>query len=142
MVTADYSAVFLRRAREMDFRRAFAAVSFAVRFSPEIGLFAVVLFGLCRSPICFATAGFVPAFDPSDPAGSGFVVVAAAAVAVVAAAVDFFDLFAAVLFVVVVSVFAVFLVFPFCFAWSVGVVLWKWMVAAVPFSSLTHQSSS
>src|SRR5436190_7545443 len=76
-------AAFLRRAREMDSRRLVAAVSFAVRFSPETGPFAVVLFGLCRSPICFATAGFVPAADSSDPAGSGF-----AAVVVVVAVVD------------------------------------------------------
>ena len=83
---ADCSAAFLHRAREMDFRRVVAAVSFAVRFSPETGLFAVGLFGLCRSPICSATAGFVPAADPFDPAGSGFAVVAVAAVVVVAAA--------------------------------------------------------
>src|SRR6266487_5591335 len=89
MAMADSLAAFLRRVREMDFRRAVAAVSFAVRSSPETDLFAVGLFDLCRSPICFATAGFVPAVDPSDPAGFGFV--AAAAVVVVVAVVDPFD---------------------------------------------------
>src|SRR5437016_11113078 len=69
---ADCLAAFLRRAREMDSRRAVVAVSFAVRFLPETGPFAVVLFCLCRCPICLATAGFVPAADPFDPAGSGF----------------------------------------------------------------------
>src|SRR5215469_13478461 len=94
MAMADSLAAFLRRVREMAFHRAVAAVSFAVRFSPETDLFAVVLFGLSRSPICFATAGFVPAADPSDPAGFGFVVVvvAAAAAAVVVVVVDPFDL--------------------------------------------------
>ena len=80
---ADCPAAFLRRAREMDSLRAVAAVSFAVRSSPETGLFAVVLFCLCRCPICLATAGFVPAADPFDPAGSGFAAAAAAAVVVV-----------------------------------------------------------
>ena len=87
---ADCPAAFRNRAKERDSRRAVAAASFAVRFSPETGLFAVVLFGLCRSPICSATAGFVPAADPFDPAGSGFAaaaVVAVAVAAVVAAAV-------------------------------------------------------
>src|SRR6478736_3501833 len=79
-------AAFLRRAREMDSRRAVAAVSFAVRFLPETGLFAVVLFCLCRCPICPATAGFVPAADPFDPADSGFAVAAAVVVAVVVVA--------------------------------------------------------
>src|SRR5262245_42661948 len=89
-VKAGYSAAYLRQAREMDFRGAVAAVSFAVRFSPEIGLFAVALFGLCRSPICFVTAGFGPASDPSGPsgpfgpAGSDLAVVAAVAAAVAA----------------------------------------------------------
>ena len=85
---ADCPAAFPRRAMEMDSRRAVAAVSFAVRFSPETGPSAVVLFGLCRCPICLATAGFAPAADPFDPADSGF---AAAAAAVVVAAVDLFD---------------------------------------------------
>ena len=83
---ADCPAAVLRRAKEMDSRRAVAAVSFAVRFLPETGLFAVVLFCLCRCPICLATAGFVPAADPFDPAGSGFA--AAAVVVVVVAAAD------------------------------------------------------
>src|SRR5216117_835755 len=111
---ADCPAAFLRRAREMDSRRAVAAVSFAVRFLPETGLFAVVLFCLCRCLICLATAGFVPAADPFDPAGSGF------AVAVV---VDPFaaDLFAADLSVVAAglgsvgsAVFAADLACPVC----------------------------
>src|SRR5262245_47856903 len=88
MAMADSLAAFLGRVRETDFRRAVAAVSFAVRSSPETDLFAVVLFGLSPSPICFATAGFVPAADPSDPAGFGFV----AAAVVVAVVVDPFDL--------------------------------------------------
>src|ERR1051326_7334162 len=71
---ADYPAAFLRLAREMDFRRAFAvAVSFAARFWPVADLSVVVgffdLFGLCRSRICSVTADFVPASDPFDPAG-------------------------------------------------------------------------
>jgi hypothetical protein len=73
----------------MDSRRVVAAVSFAVRFSPETGPFAVVLFAVCRCPRPFATAGFVPAADPFGPADSGFaaaVVVVAAAVAVAVAA--------------------------------------------------------
>src|SRR5262245_62456666 len=97
MAKPDCPAAFLRRAREMDFRRVVAAVSFAVRFSPETGLFAVVLFGPCRSPICSATAGFVPGADPFDPAGSGFAVVVVVAAA---AAVDFSGLSAADLSVV------------------------------------------
>src|SRR4029077_18386086 len=101
---ADCPASFLRRAREMDSRQVVAAVSFAVRFSPETGLFAVVLFCLCRCPICPATAGFVPAADPFDPADSGFAVAAAVVVVVVAAAavvvVDPSDLSAAGLSVV------------------------------------------
>lgn len=86
MVKAGSPAVFLRQVRGMDSRRVVAAVSFAARFSPAIGLFAVVLFGLCRSRLCLATAGSEPAsdpFDPSDPAGSdfaGFVVAAVVAV--------------------------------------------------------------
>src|SRR5215475_9051527 len=94
MEKADCPAAFLRRAREMGSRRVVAAVSFPVRFSPESGLFAVVLFALCRSPICSAIAGFVPAADPFDPADSGFAVVVAAVAAavVVVVVVDFFDL--------------------------------------------------
>src|SRR5580765_1733750 len=83
-------AAFLCLATEMDSRRVVAAVSFAVRFSPETGPFAVVLFGLCRCPICPATAGFVPAADPFDPADSGFAAVAVVA-AVAVAVVDLFD---------------------------------------------------
>ena len=142
MVKADYSAVFLSRATEMDFRRAVVAVSFAARSLLEIGLFAVGLFavvpfGLCRSPVCFATAGFGPAADPSDPAGF----VAAVVVA------DPFGLSAAVaagLDSVGSAVFAAGLACPVCFAcsaFSVGVALGKGMVVAVPFCSLTHQSS-
>src|SRR6476469_8398087 len=87
MAKAACPAAFLCRATEMDSRRVVAAVSFAVRFSPETGPFAVVLFGLCRCPICPATAGFVPAADPFGPADSAFVVV----VVVAAAAVDLSD---------------------------------------------------
>src|SRR5205814_4282473 len=82
---------FLRQAREMDSRRVAAAVSFAVRFSPETDPFAVVLFAVCRRSTGFATAGFVPAADPAD-SDFAVVVVAAAAVVVVA---DLFDLSAA-----------------------------------------------
>src|SRR5215469_1349787 len=112
LAMADSLAAFLRRVREMDFHRAVAAVSFAVRFSPETDLFAVVLFGLSRSPICFATADFVPAADPSDPAGFGFVVVVAAFAADLASS-----------------------------ACSVAVALGKGRAVAVPFCFLTHQSS-
>src|SRR3982751_5164740 len=76
---------FLRQARWMDSRRVAAAVCFAVRFSPETDLLAVVLFAVCRRSTGFATAGFVPAADPAD---SDFA-------AVVAAAADLFDLSAA-----------------------------------------------
>src|SRR5438874_5224003 len=85
LVKRDCPAAFPRRARETGFHRVVAAVSFAVRFSPETGLFAVVLFCLCRCLICLATADFVSAADPFDPAGSGFA--AAVVVVVVAAAV-------------------------------------------------------
>ena len=141
-------AAFLRRAREMDSRRVVAAVSFAVRFSPGTGPFAVVLFGLCRCPICLATAGFVPAADPFDPADSGFaaVVVVVAADAVVAVAVDLSDLSAAGLSVVAAgpgsvgsAVFAADLV---CSVYSFAVALGKGMaVVAVPFCFLTRRSS-
>ena len=138
-------AASLRRAREMDSRRVVLAVSFAVRFSPETGLFAVVLFGLCRCSICLATAGFVPAADPFDPADSGFavvVVVVAAAVVVV----DLSDLFAVGLSVVAAGpgsvgfpVFAADLACPVC---SFAVALGKGMVVvAVPFCFLTRRSS-
>src|SRR5215831_7925474 len=114
MVKADYSAVFPSPAREMDFGRAVAAVSFAVRSLLEIGLFAVVPFGLCRSPICLAAAAAA----------------AAAAVAVVV------DLSAAGLSAPVAAgfgsvgsaVFAADLACPVCFAcsaFSVGVALGK-----------------
>ena len=136
---ADCPAAFLRRAREMDSRRALAAVSFAVRFLPETGLFAVVLFGLCRCPICPATAGFAPAADPFGPADSAFVVV----VVVAAAAVDLSDLSAAGLSVVAAgpgfAVFAADLSYPVC---SFAVALGKGMVVvAVPFCFLTRRSS-
>ena len=141
---ADCPASFLRRAMETDSRPVAAAVSFAVRFSPETGLFAVVLFGLCRCPICPATAGFAPAADPFDPAYSDFaaaVVVVAAAAA--AAAVDLSDLSAAGLSVVAAGPgsvdFAADLSCPAC---SFAVALGKGMVVvAVPFCFLTHRSS-
>ena len=143
MAMADSLAAFLRRVREMDFRRAVAAVSFAVRFSPVADLAVVVAFDLCRCPICFATAGFVPAADPSDPAGFGFVAAAAAVVAAVA--VDPFDLSAADLSVVVAgpgfvgsAVFAADLASSAC---SVAVALGKGRAVAVPFCFLTHRSS-
>src|SRR6476660_8013086 len=121
---ADCPASFLRRAMETDSRPVAAAVSFAVRFSPETGLFAVVLFGLCHCPICPATAGFAPAADPFDPAYSGFA--AAVVVAAAAAAVDLSDLSAAGL-----SVVAADLSCPAC---SFAVALGKGMVVvAVPF---------
>src|SRR5262245_2500297 len=95
MAKADSRSCFLRRARATGFGRVFAAVSSAARFSPATDLFAVVPFALCRCLIGFATAGFVPAADLFDPAGSA--VVAAAVVVVVA---DLFDLSAADLSVV------------------------------------------
>src|SRR6516164_5806060 len=93
---ADSLAAFLRRVREMDSRLsvAAAAVSFAARFWPVADLAVVVAFDLCRCPTRFATAGFVLAADPSDPAGFGFVAAAAAVV-------DPFDLSVADLSVVV-----------------------------------------
>ena len=133
----------------MDSRRAVAAVSFAVRFLPETGLFAVVLFCLCRCPICLATAGFVPAADPFDPAGSGFVaavvVAAAAADPSVAVAVVVADLSVADLSVVAAgpgsvgsAVFAADLACSVC---SFAVALGKGRVVAVPFCFLTRRSS-
>src|SRR5437762_13870532 len=124
---------FLRQAREMDSRRVAAAVSFAVRFSPETDPFAVVLFAVCRRSTGFATAGFVPAADPAD---SDFAVVV-----VVAAAADLFDLSAADLFVVAAgpgsvcsAVFAADLAYPFC---SFAVALGKGRVVAAVFYFLT-----
>ncbi len=146
MAKAVCPAAFLRRAREMDSRRVVAAVSFAVRFSPETGLFAVVLFGLCRCPICLATAGFVPAADPFDPADSGFAVVAVVAAAAVAVVVDLSDLSAADLSVVAAGPgsvgLAVFAADLACSVCSFAVALGKGMVVvAVPFCFLTRRSS-
>ena len=145
MGKTDFPAVFLRQAREMGFRRVFAAVSFAVRFSPETGPFAVVLFAVCRCPRPFATAGFVPAADPFGPADSAF-----AAAVVVAAAVAV-DLSAAGLSVVGLSVvaagpasvgFAVFAADLSCSFCPFVVALGKGMaVVAVPSCFLTHRSS-
>ena len=144
---ADCPAAFLRWVREMDSHRVVAAVSFAVRFSPGTGPFAVVLFCLSRFPICLATAGFVPAADPFGPAGFGLVAVAAAAVVVVA--VDPFglsDLSVAGLSVVAagpgfvgLAVFVSDLAFSVC-PFAVAA-LGMGMVAAVLFCSLTRQSS-
>src|SRR5262249_34740786 len=138
---ADCPAAFLRRAREMGSRRAVVAVSFAVRFSPETGPFAVVLFAVCHSLTRFATAGFVHAADPSDPAGSGFAVAVAAAVAAVV--VDLSDLFAAADLSVVAAGPASAGSFPdlACLACSFAVALAKERVVAVPFCFLTHRSS-
>ena len=130
----------------MDSRRVVAAVSFAVRFSPETGLFAVVLFGLCRCPICLATAGFVPAADPFDPAGSGFAAAVVVAAAVAVAVVDLSDLSAADLSVVAAGPgsvgLAVFAADLACSVCSFAVALGKGMVVvAVPFCFLTRRSS-
>ena len=149
MAKPDCSAVFLLRAREMDFRRVVvvAVVSFAARFSPVADLSVVVAFDLCRWPTRFGSAGFVPAADPFDPAGSadsGFVVVAAAAVVVAA---DLFDCSAADPSVADFSVVAAgpdsfgsaaYLVSSgFCFAVELG----KGKVVAVPSCSLTRRFS-
>ena len=150
MGKTDFPAAFLSQAMETDSRRAFAAVSFAVRFSPETGPFAVVLFGLCRFPRPFATAGFVPAADPFDPgfaAAAVVVVVAAAAGFAAAAVVDLSDLSAAGLSVVAAadpdSVGSA--VFAACLACSVcpfAVALGKGMaVVAVPFCFFTRRFS-
>src|SRR5215467_7493433 len=74
LAMADSVAVFLRRVREMDSRRAVvaAAVSFAARFWPVADLAVVVAFDLCRCPTRFATAGFVLAADPADSADFDF----------------------------------------------------------------------
>ena len=149
---ADCPAAFRSRAMETDSRRAVAAASFAVRFWPEIGLSAVVLFGLCRCSICLVTVGFAPAADPFGHAGPAF----AAVVAVVAA--DLFDLSVAAAAAAVVdpsaagpSVVAAgpgsvgSAVFAACLACSVcsfAVGLGKGMVVvAVPFCFLTRRSS-
>ena len=146
MGKTDFPAAFLSQAMETDSRRAFAAVSFAVRFSPETGPFAVVLFGLCRFPRPFATAGFVPAADPFDPGFAAAVVVVAAAGFAAAAVVDLSDLSAAGLSVfaagpgsVGFAVFAADPAFSVClFAVAMGK---EMVVAAVPFCFLTHRSS-
>ena len=150
---ADCPAAFLRQARGMDSRRVVAAVSSAVRFLPETDLFAVGLFGLCLCPICPATAGFAPAADPFDPAGSGFavaavvvVVVAAAAAVAVAAVVDLSDPSAAGLSFVAAGPgsvgLAVFAADLACSVCSFAVALGKGMVVvAVPFYFLTRRSS-
>ena len=141
---ADCPAAFLSRAMETDSRRVVLAVSFAVRFSPETGLFAVVLFGLCLFPICPATAGFAPAADPFDPAGSGFAV--AVVVVAAAAVVDLSDPSAAGLSFVAAGPgsvgLAVFAADLACSVCSFAVALGKGMVVvAVPFYFLTRRSS-
>ena len=146
MAKVDCSAVFLIRGREMDFRRVVAVASSAARFSPAADLSVVVAFDLYRCPTRFGTAGFVPAADPFDPAGSadsGFVVVAAAA----AVAADLFDCSAADPSVADFSVVAAgpdsfgsaaYLVSSgFCFAVELG----KGKVVAVPSCSLTRRFS-
>ena len=146
---ADCPAAFLRRAMETDSGRAVAAVSFAVRFLPGTGPFAVVLFGLSRCSICLATADLVPAADLFVPVDSGLAVAVAAVVAAAAAAaavVDLFDLSAADLSVVAAGpgsvgsgVLAADLA---CLVCSFAVALGKWMaVVAVPFCLLTRRSS-
>ena len=139
MAKADCSAAFLRRAREMGSRRVVAAVSFAVRFSPETGLFAVVVVAVCRCLTRFVTAGFVPAADPPDPADSDF------AVAVVAAVVVAVDPSAADLSVVAAGPgsvgSAVFAADFACSVCSFAVALGRGRVVAVPFCFLTHRSS-
>src|ERR1044071_9672269 len=148
---ADYPAAFLRLAREMDFRRAFAvAVSFAARFWPVADLSVVVgffdLFGLCRSRICSVTADFVPASDPFDPAGFGSGAVAAAVAAAVA---DPAGLSAADLSVVVAvgpdsvgsAVFDADLACFVCSACSVAVGSEKGRVVAAVFCFLALRSS-
>ena len=147
----DWPAVFLSRAMETDSRRVVAAVSFAVRFSPETDLFAVVLFGLCRCPSLFAIAGFGPAAaDLFDPADSGFAAAAAAVVVAAAAAaaavVDLSDLSAAGLSVVAAGPgsvgFAVFAADPAFSVCPFAVALGKGMaVVAVPFCFLTRRFS-
>src|SRR5215469_3310128 len=146
MAMADSLAAFLRRVREMDSRRAVAAaVSFAARFWPVADLAVVVAFDLCRCPTRSATAGFVPAADPSDPADSDFAAVVVAAVAVAVAVVDPFDPSAVDLSVVAAgpdsvgfAAFAVdFASSDFCFAEASG----RGRSVAVPFCSLVHRSS-
>src|SRR3954469_22573844 len=137
MVKADCPPAFRNRAMEMGSRQAVAAVSFAVRFSPETDLFAVVLFGLCRCRPCLATAGSAPAADLFDPAA------AAAAVVVVD---DLSDLSAAgPSFVAAGPGFvgsAVFAADLPCSACSSAVALGKGTaVVAVPFCFLTPRSS-
>ena len=132
---AGCPAAFLRRAREMDSRRPVAAVSFAVRSLPETGLFAVVLFCLCRCLICLATADFVPAADPFDPAGSDFAAAAvdpsAADLSVVAAGLGSVGSVGS-------AVFASDLACPVC---SFVVASAKGRVVAVPFYFSTRRSS-
>src|SRR6266481_6118951 len=71
--TSDFAAAFPHLAREMEFHRVVAAVSFESRSSPGPACFALVLFAPCRCPIGFAPADFVTA-----AAGPfGFAVVAA-----------------------------------------------------------------
>ena len=146
--TAACPAAFRSRAMETESRRAVVAVSFAVRFSPETDPFAVALFCLCRCVICLAAAGFAPAADPFDPAGSGFaaVVVAAAGLfdlSVAAVVVGLSDFSAAGLSVVGPgsvgsAVFAAGLASGCSFAEALGKGM---VVVAVPSCFLTRRSS-
>src|SRR6476660_7279782 len=108
---ADCPASFLRRAMETDSRRVVAAVSFAVRFSPETGGFAAAV----------VVAAAVAAVDLSDLSAAGLSVVAAGP-----GSVGF-------------AVFAADLSCPACsFAVALGKGM---VVVAVPFCFSTHRSS-
>ena len=140
MANADSAAGFARPVRAMEFRPAAAVVSFEARFSPAPDLSAAVPSAVGRCPMRFATAGFVPAADPFDPAGSAVaaaaaavLVVAVAAVAVVAVAVVA-GLSAADLSGVAAADLA-------CSVYYSAAALGKGRVVAVPFYFLILRSS-
>ncbi len=79
---ADCPAAFLRRAREKELSPG-CCCWFLLRFVFRLGLVFLLLFFLVFvAPDSLATAGFVPAADPFDPADSGFAAVAVVVVVV------------------------------------------------------------
>src|SRR5215831_2069184 len=139
MAKLDFPADFVRPEKETESRQVVVAVSFEARFSPAPDLAAAVPSAVCRCPIRFATAGFVPAADPFDPAGSDFPAVAAVVVAAVA------GLSAADLSVVDADPgsvgFAVAAVDLACSAYFSAAALGKGRVVAVAFCFLIPRSS-
>ena len=86
MAKAHSPGDFVRLARGTDSHQVVVAASFGVRFSPALDPSAALPSAVCRCPIRFATAGFVPAaagpFDLAVAVVAGF---SAADLSVVAA---------------------------------------------------------